>query len=174
MRPLLVGEVRHRTFSPHLNARMWSNGNNGRSSFVESKRSRLLQPWLVAAALCFTVLFGLSVSPAGAQDDDSTPSSLPNTGMQVEASPEGDGAVAELPSTGMVVQASPEDDAVSGLPETGMVIQATPDDDGVSELPSTGTGDDSTSTGMLVAGLVVVTSLLGIGAVASRRLVARP
>jgi hypothetical protein len=84
---------------------------------------------------------------------------------------------ASLPDTSMVVQASPEagDDSVSALPETGMVIQASPEavDDSVSALPETGSGSDSTSTGVLVTALALATSVLGFGALATRKMLVR-
>jgi hypothetical protein len=123
---------------------------------MESKRTRVLQPWLVAAALMVMLGFGFGAANVAAQDG-STPASLPDTGMAVQASPEAG------------------DDSVSALPETGVVIQASPEavDDSVSALPETGSGSDSTSTGVLVTALALATSVLGLGALATRKMLVR-
>jgi hypothetical protein len=121
---------------------------------MESKRTRALQPWLVVAALL--IMLGFGAANVAAQDEGS-PVSLPSTSLQ--ASPEA------------------SDDAVSVLPETGLVIQASPEaepaDDSVSALPETGSGSDSTSTGVLVAALALATSVLGLGALATRKMLLR-
>jgi hypothetical protein len=102
--------------------------------------------------------FGFGAANVAAQDG-STPASLPETGMVIQASPEaGEDGVSALPETGMVIQASPE---------------AEPEDDSVAALPETGSGSESTSTGVLVAALVLATSVLGLGALATRKMLVR-
>jgi hypothetical protein len=122
---------------------------------MESKQSRVRQPWLVVAFAVMLFAFALSTTNVAAQDD-STPVSLPDTGMSL-------------------LQATPADDDVEELPETGMVIQATPEpsDDDVAELPATGAGSSSDNTGVIITALALATSILGVGAVAARRMMVR-
>ena len=105
------------------------------------------------------LLFPVGGFPEDGGDDEATPEAV---GGESD-----DAGVSELPATGMQA-ATPE---VSDLPATGM--QAATPDAGVAELPSTGTGSNGNSTGVMLTGVALIASVLGLATVGARRLAGR-